>query len=116
MAKKPLSLLTVSQMRHAATTHLAERTAQEHLFTSRIDVCKRTEDVAKWHELIVGDGLAAGNFRPLFGDDRVFCKSSNVEGVAVAPLSGIVADMCGAGGPCIKAADLLTKKIRDNVV
>lgn len=117
MVKKPLSLLSGSRMQHAATTYLAESMVQDYLFTSRIDVYVRSEDVARWHELIVEDGLVGGgNFRLLFGDDHVFYKSFSVDGVGVASLPQIVADLYDAGGACVEAADMLVGKVRDGAV
>ena len=117
MVKKPLSLLAGSGMQHAATTYLAERMVQEYLFTSRIDVYVRQEDRERWHEIIVEDGLVGGgNFRLLFGDDRVFYKSFSVDGVTVASLPQIIADLYDAGGACIEAADMLVEKVKDRAV
>ena len=117
MVKRPLNLLASSGMQHAATTYLAERMVQDYLFTSRIDVYVRQEDAARWHELIVEDGLVGGgNFRLLFGDDHVFYRSLTVDGVAVASLPQIAADLYDAGGPCVEAADMLVEKVRDSAV
>ena len=117
MVKKPLSLLAGSGMQHAATTYLAERMVQEYLFTSRIDVYVRREDVARWHELIVEDGLVGGgNFRLLFGDDHVFYRSLSVEGVSVVSLPQIAADLYDTGGACVEAADMLVEKVKDRAV
>ena len=117
MVKKPLSLLAGSGMQHAATTYLAERMVQDYLFTSRIDVYVRREDMAKWHEIIVEDGLVGGgNFRLLFGDDHVFYRSLRVEGVSVVSLPQIAADLYDAGGACAEAADMLVEKVKDNAV
>ena len=117
MVKKPLTLLASSGMQHAATTYLAERMVQDYLFTSRIDVYVRQEDKTKWHEIIVEDGLVGGgNFRLLFGDDRVFYKSFDVDGVTVASLPQIIVDLYDAGGVCVEAADMLVEKVMDSVV
>ena len=117
MVKKPLSLLAGSGLQHAATTYLAERMVQDYLFTSRIDVYVRREDMAKWHELIVEDGLVGGgNFRLLFGDDHVFYKSLSVEGVTVVSLPQIIADLYDVGGACVEAADMLVERVKYDVV
>lgn len=117
MVKKPLSLLTGSRMQHAVTTYLAEKMVQEYLFTSRIDVYVRPEDHARWHEIIVEDGLVGGgNLRLLFGDDHVFYKSFSVDGVTVVSLPQIVADLYDTGGVCVEAADMLVKKVKDNAI
>lgn len=117
MVKNPLSLLACSRLQHAATTYLAEKMVQEYLFTSRIDVYVRSADRERWHELIVEDGLVGGgNFRLLFGDDHIFYKSFNVDGVTVVSLPQIVADLYDMGGVCIEAADILIGKVKDNVV
>ena len=117
MVKKPLTLLASSGMQHAATTYLAERMIQDYLFTSRVDVYVRQEDMTQWHKIIVEDGLVGGgNFRLLYGDDRVFYKSFSVDGVTVVSLPQIIVDLYDAGGVCIEAADMLVKKVKDNVV
>ena len=117
MVKNPLSLLAGSRMQHAATTYLAEKMVQEYLFTSRIDVYVRSDDRARWHELIVEDGLVGGgNFRLLFGDDHIFYKSFSIDGVTVVSLPQIVADLYDTGGVCIEAADMLVGKVKKDVV
>ena len=117
MVKKPLAILASSGMQHAATTYLAERMVQDYLFTSQIDVYVQEKDLTKWHKIIVEDGLVGGgNFRLLFGDDHVFYKSFNVDGVTVASLPQIIADLYDAGGVCVEAADMLVKKVKDSVI
>ena len=117
MVKKPLSLLAASNMQHATTTYLAESMVQDYLFTSRIDVYVRQEDVGRWHETIVEDGLVGGgNFRLLFGDDHVFYKSFSVEGVTVASLPQIAADLYDVGGACAEAANMLVERVKDSAV
>lgn len=115
MVKRPLQLLAGSGMQHAATTYLAERMVQDYLFTSRTDVYVRREDTARWHDIIVEDGLVGGgNLRLLYGDDHVFYKSLSVEGVAVASMPQIIADLYDAGGVCVEAADMLLEKVKDS--
>lgn len=116
MVKRPLGILASSGMEHAATTYLAERMVQDYLFTSRVDVYVRQEDRARWHELIVEDGLVGGgNFRLIFGDSHVFYKSLRVDGVTVVSLPQIVADLYDTGGVCVEAADMLIEKVKDDV-
>lgn len=117
MVQSPLSLMSTSQLPHAATTYLAEKMVQEYLFTSRIDVYVRSEDMARWHEMIVRDGMVGGgNFRLLFGDDHVLYKSFSVDGVTVVSTPQIVADLYDTGGVCTEAADILVEKVKENAV
>lgn len=115
MVKLPLQLLAGSGMQHATTTYLAERMVQDYLFTSRTDVYVRREDTARWHDLIVKDGLVGGgNLRLLYGDDHVFYKSLSIEGVAVVSMPQIIADLYDTGGVCVEAADMLLEKVKDS--
>lgn len=117
MVKRPLSLLAGSGLQHAATTYLAERMVQDYLFTSRVDVYVRGEDMARWHEIIVEDGLVGGgNFRLLFGDDHVFYKSFSAGGVAVVSMPQIIADLYDTGAACTEAADMLLERVKDGAV
>lgn len=116
VVERPLSLLDTSQMRHAATTPWPKGWCKSACSRSASTwTCgRRVRPSGASSQWMTAWPVAAAFGRS--GDDRVFYKPFSVEGVAVAPLSGIVADMCGADGPCVEAADLLTKKIRDDVV
>lgn len=115
MVRWPLQLLAGSGMQHATTTYLAERMVQDYLFTSRTDVYVRREDAARWHDLIVEDGLVGGgNLRLLYGDDYVFYKSLSIEGVAVVSMPQIIADLYDTGAACVEAADMLLEKVKDS--
>ena len=115
MVRRPLAMLAESSMPHAVTTYVAENRIQEYLFPSRTDVYIRAEDRAKWHDLIVRDGLVGGgNLRLLFGDDHVFHGSRSLDGITIASVPQVIADLYDAGGSCIEAADMLLARARDN--
>ena len=110
--KNPLELLRRSNLKYALTTYQAENRIQSYLFPSRTDFYIHAEDMQKWHELLTEDGLVGGgNTRLLVGDDHVFYKQLEVDGLTLASIPQIIFDLYNENVFGVEAADMLLEKV-----
>lgn len=111
MLRKPLSVFSKTDLVYALTTYQAENLVQNYLFPSRIDFYIHRSDLAKWHGILMGEGLVGrGNTRVLLADEHVFYKSSERGGYRVVSIPQLIADLLAEGGVCVEAAEMLIEK------
>jgi hypothetical protein len=111
MLRKPLSVFGKTKLAYAMTTYQAENLVQNYLFPSRIDFYIHRQDLAKWHELLKGEGLVGrGNTRMLLADEHVFYNSSERGGFRVVSTPQLIVDLLAEGGVCVEAAEMLIEK------
>lgn len=116
MVKAPLKLLKNSMLPYALTTYQAENLVQSYLFPSRIDVYINEGKWKNWHDLISKKGLVGrGNLRLLLSDDHVFYKAFEKGGLKIVSMPQLIVDLLIEGGVCVEAAELLIKKMGENV-
>jgi hypothetical protein len=94
MVRDILDVLKKTDMKYALTTYAAENLVQKYLFPSRIDFYIRSEDLSKWHNLLVGKGLVGkGNVKVLITDEHVFYNSSVRDGMTVVSMPQLIVDL-----------------------
>lgn len=111
MLRKPLSVFAKTDLPYALTTYQAENLVQNYLFPSRIDFYINRSDLAKWHELVSGEGLVGkGNTRVLLADEHVFYNSSERGGFRIVSIPQLIVDLLAEGGVCVEAAEMLIER------
>ena len=111
MLRKPLEVLSRSDLKYALTTYQAENLVQNYLFPSRIDFYIEPVDLPRWHGLLTKDGLVGkGNTRVLIGDTRVFYGASERGGLNIVSIPQLIVDLLTEGGVCVEAAEMLMGK------
>jgi len=111
MVRDILDVLKKTDMKYALTTYAAENLVQKYLFPSRIDFYIRSEDLSKWHNLLVGKGLVGkGNVKVLITDEHVFYNSSVRDGMTVVSMPQMIVDLMAEGAAGGEAADMLLEK------
>ena len=117
MLRKPLEVLSRSDLRYALTTYQAENLVQNYLFPSRIDFYIEPTDLPRWHGLLTKDGLVGkGNTRLLIGDTQVFYGASERRGLNIVSAPQLIVDLLSEGGVCVEAAEMLMEKEAKKIV
>jgi hypothetical protein len=117
MHKDPISLIRKAQLPYVLTTYQAENLVQHYLFPSRTDLYIKTEDIEKWHNLIITGGLVGkGNMRLLTTDSHVFYNSSERQDLNVVSIPQLIVDLLAEGGVCAEAAEKLLEKVMEHAV
>ena len=117
MHKDPTSMIKKAQLPYALTTYQAENLVQHYLFPSRTDLYIKTEDIKKWHTLIISGGLTGkGNMRLLITDSHVFYNSFKRQGLDVVSIPQLIVDLFEEDGVCTEAAEKLLEKVREHAV
>ena len=115
--RDPRALLQEMGLKYALTTYWAENLVQNYLFASRFELYIRGQDMIKWHEAIIRDGLVGGgNVKLMIGDEHVFYKSRNVDGLEIVSVPQLAHDLYNVGAACGEAADMLMEKMEKNAV
>lgn len=110
-AQEPVNLLKKIKLQYALTTYIAENYVSHHLFPSRYDIYIKEEDVERWKEAILKNGmLGKGNFRLMLAyDEKIFAESASMKGINVVSLPTLMIDLKKEGGVCVEAYQLLRK-------
>ena len=117
MHKNPLDLIQTIKLPYALTTYQAENLVQHYLFPSRIDLYIRKEDVDKWHEELIVEGLVGkGNLRILIADEHVFHGAFKRQNLTVVSILQLIVDLLQEGGVCTEAAEKLIEKVEQNAI
>ncbi len=117
LVQRPLELLGETGLEYALTTYQADNKVQNYLFPSRTDIYIRPSDRLLWHESLVENGLVGkGNVRILTGDDHVFYKSFQVDGLTLVSMPQITLDLYREGGACVEAGDMLLEKMEKDAL
>lgn len=112
MIRDPLHVLKNSNMDYALTTYQAENLVQHYLFPSRTDLYVKEEDMKKWHEIMVKNGLyGSGNVRIMPYDKHIFYRRRKIKGLFIVSLPQLIIDLLKEGGPCGEAAEMLLKRL-----
>ena len=117
MVQKPLELLQETDLEYALTTYRAENKIQNYLFPSRTDIYVHHSDRLQWHKLFVANGLVGkGNVRVIYGDEHVFYKSFQVDGLTLASVPQVILDLYNESGACGEAGDMLLEKVEKDAL
>jgi len=116
MLRKPLEVISRTSLAYAFTTYQAENLVQNYLFPSRFDFYIRPKELPQWHRLLSKEGLVGkGNTRVLIGDEQVFYRSSERDGLKIVSIPQLIVDLLSEGGVCVEAAEMLMEKELKNV-
>lgn len=117
MLRNPLNLLRSTKLQYALTTYQAENIVQNYLFPSRVDFYILPGQLAEWHRMLLTEGLVGrGNTRVLLGDELVFYRSFEKNGLEVVSLPQLIVDLLVEGGVCVEAAENLMEKVSKNAL
>ena len=117
MHKNPLDLIQATKLTYALTTYQAENLVQHYLFPSRIDLYIKKEDVDKWHEELIAEGLVGkGNLRLLIADEHVFYGAFKRQNFTVVSIPQLIVDLLQEGGVCAEAAEKLISKVEQHAI
>jgi len=117
MVKDPLQVIRHANLEYALTTYQAENKIQNYLFPTRTDFYVKVNDKLKWHKLISKEGLVGkGNTRMLIGEEHVFYKSFEVDGLRIVSSPQLIIDLLTEGSVCVEAAEMLLKKVKKNAL
>jgi len=116
MLRKPLDVLSRTSLAYAFTTYQAENLVQNYLFPSRVDFYIKPKELPEWHRLLSKEGLVGkGNTRVLIGDEQVFYRSSERDGLNIVSIPQLIVDLLSESGVCVEAAEMLMEKESKNV-
>ena len=112
MVKNPLELLKTTSLDYALTTYSAENIVHHYLFPHRNDIYVKEEDMEKWHNLMMKDGLyGGGNVRIIPSNEHVFYKSKKIHDLFVVCLPQLIIDLFTESGVCGEAAEMLVERL-----
>ncbi len=115
MIQEPLEIIKSADLDYAITTYYAENIIQNYIFPSRLDFYIREEDLEKWHKLLTSKGLyGKGNVRILINNSGLFL-SRKIRGLNIVCFPQLIIDLKLEGGPCEEAAEMLIKRLKENV-
>jgi DNA-binding Lrp family transcriptional regulator len=115
MVKEPLKLLKKMKLEYVLTTYQAENLIQKHLFPSRTDIYVREEDLVKWHEKMLQNGLyGSGNVRVIVADEHIFYGKQKKGGLFTVSAPQLIIDLLSEGGVCAEAGEMLLKNVLKN--
>jgi len=116
MVQKPLDALKKTKLDYAITTYYAENIVQHFLFPSRLDIYIKKEDLEEWHKALMKEGLyGKGNVRLLINGAGPMYNSQKIQGLKIVSLPQLILDLKAESGPCEEAAEMLIKKLKENV-
>ena len=111
LVKCPERILQETDMEYALTTYAAENLTQNYLFLSRYELYIKPDDLHKWQDLFLTNGLVGGgNVKIIYGDDHVFTGSMTINGLKVVSVPQLIVDLLDVGASCAEAADMLIEK------
>ena len=112
MVKEPLKLLKKTKLEYALTTYQAENIVQHYLFPSRIDLYIKEEDLEKWHNLLIKNGLyGKGNVKLILADKNVMYGKRIINKLSIVSMPQLTIDLFKEGGTCREAGEMLLEKI-----
>jgi len=117
MIRNPIKLLNKTKLDYAVTTYYAENFLQKYLFPSRLDFYIKEEDLEIWHKLLTEKGAlyGKGNVRIIITDHHVMYKKRKIKKLTIVNLPQLIIDLYKEGGPAEEAAEMLIKKLKENV-
>ena len=116
MIRNPLKIFKKIKMDYAITTYQAENLMQHYLFPSRIDFYIKEEDLAKWHALLIKEGLyGKGNVRIIVSESQTMYGKRKLNGLSIVSLPQLIIDLFTEGGAAAEAAEMLLAKFNKNV-
>lgn len=116
MIQKPLDTLKKIRLDYAITTYYAENLIQHFLFPSRLDIYIKKEDLEEWHKILTSKGLyGKGNVRLLINGSGPMFNSQKIQGLKIVSLPQLILDLKIESGPCEEAAEILIKRLKENV-
>jgi hypothetical protein len=117
-----IGLLYKSKKEYAFTTYAAENIVQKYLFSHRVDIYVKKEDLQKWHEDLVKIGsYGGGNIRLIVSEyDELFGKKqfpkSDKKSPWIVNTPQLISDLYAEGGPAKEAGDLLLQKLKKSLM
>lgn len=109
--KNPLELLKKTKLKFTLTTYYAENLTQKYLFPSRVDIYIKEQDIDKWHDIFIKQGLVGkGNVRLLVDDEHIFYANIKKEGLRIVSMPQLILDLLREEGASIEAAHKLIGK------
>ena len=115
MIQEPLEIIKSAKLDYAITTYYAENVLQKYIFPSRLDFYIKEQDLEKWHKILTSKGLyGKGNVRILINNSGLFL-SQKIQGLNIVCLPQLIIDLKLEGGPAEEAAEMLIKKLKENV-
>lgn len=115
LIQEPIEIIKKAKLDYAITTYYAENVLQRYIFPSRLDFYIKEEDLEKWHKLLTSNGLyGKGNTRILIESSGLFL-SQKIKELNIVCLPQLILDLKIEGGPAEEAAEMLIKKLKENV-
>ena len=109
--QNPREVLHKIDLKYALTTYYAESIIQKYLFPSRLDIYIDNQDLQKWHELLIANGLyGKGNFRILLDDNHVFYEVVEKENYKIVSIPQLIFDLLREQGVAVEAAHMLMER------
>jgi len=108
-----------SGMDYAFTTYVAENILQKYLFSHRIDIYVKEENLLDWHEKMSKLGLyGGGNIRVIVSTcEELFNKKQgdSKNWAWIVNLPQLISDLFAEGGPAKEAGEMLLKKLENKI-
>jgi len=111
---KLIELLQKFGREYAFTTYTAENIIQKYLFSHRVDVYVKKEELEDWHKELTKIGTyGGGNIRIMVStQDEMFNKKQIGEkGPWIVNMPQLISDLYREGGPAKEAGDMLLENL-----
>jgi hypothetical protein len=106
----PLTIIKNSNLSYALTTYQADNLIHKYLFPSRTDIYILKDELNKWHNIFLSNGLVgAGNTRVIIADPHIIKNSIKQEGFSIVSKPQLICDLFMEGGVAVDAANLLVR-------
>ena len=117
LIQEPIEIIKEANLDYAITTYYAENVLQRYIFPSRLDFYIKEGDLEKWHKLLTSKGAlyGKGNVRIIITDHHVMYKKRKIKKLTIVNLPQLIIDLYKEGGPAEEAAEMLIKKLKENV-
>jgi len=111
LQKDPLIIIKNSNLSYALTTYQADNLIHKYLFPSRTDIYVLKDELNKWHNIFLSNGLVGeGNTRIIIADPHIIKNSMKQEGFFIVSKPQLICDLFMEGGVAVDAANLLVGK------
>ena len=112
MLRKPLEVLSRSDLKYALTTYQRRDLVQNYLFPSRVDFYIDPTDLPREGTALLFEGGARrkGEHSGSDGDTQVFYGASERSGLNIVSIPQLIVDLLTEGGVCVEAAEMLMEK------